>query len=180
MRKLPYQILFLTLISTIIFSCSNEPRNVKHLDKKAYEKPLLEANKQMVKTEDQHIEDLLSRYKWDMTETGSGLRYMIYDKGEGEKAKKGRIAKVDYTIKNITGDIIYSSEEDGPLSFVIGNGEVISGLEEGILFLNVGDKAKFIIPSHLAFGLVGDDDLIPGKASLIYDIKLLELTDQIN
>ena len=180
MRKLQYPILLLAIISAIFSGCRNEPQKAKTLNKKAYEKPLIEANRQMVKTEEQHIEDLLRRYKWDMTETGSGLRYMIYEKGQGEKAVKGKIAKLEFIVRNITGDIIYSSDEEGLLSFLIGKGEVVSGLEEGILFLNVGDKAKFIIPSHLAFGLIGDDNLIPGKASLIYDITLLELNDQIN
>ena len=108
MRKLQYPILLLTIISAILFACGNEQQKAKPLNKSAYDKPLIEANRQMIKTEEQHIVDLLSRYKWDMTVTGSGLRYMIYEKGPGEKAEKGKIAKLYYTIKNITGDIIYS------------------------------------------------------------------------
>jgi FKBP-type peptidyl-prolyl cis-trans isomerase len=137
----------------------------------------MEANKRVVKTEAQHIEDFLRRYKWDMTETGSGLLYMIYEQGHGMLARKGMMAKVSYEIKVVTGDVVYSSIEDGPLSFIIGNGEVISGLEEGILFMNVGDKAKFIIPSHLAYGLVGDGKRIPAKTTLIYDVELLSITE---
>ncbi|RLD32199.1 MAG: hypothetical protein DRI83_11260 [Bacteroidetes bacterium] len=110
-----------------------------------------------------------------MTESGSGLRYMIYEEGNGLTAKKGILATINYSIKVITGDIVYSSRQDGPLTFIVGKGEVISGLEEGILLLNVGDKAKFIIPSHLAYGLVGDGNLIPAKTTLIYDIELLNL-----
>ena len=58
--------------------------------------------------------------------------------------------------------------------FTVGKGEVISGLEEGILLLHIGDKAKFIIPSHLAYGLLGDDNEIPTKATLIYDIEVVQ------
>jgi len=168
--------LIIIIISLIMLSaCQNESRQPKSPTEKDLKEPLIEANKHVVKTENQHIEDLLRRYKWDMIETGSGLRYMIYEKGQGEKAAKGKLATLEYEVRLITGDRVYSSDEDGFLSFLIGKGEVISGLEEGILFLNVGDKAKFIIPSHLAFGLLGDDERIPGKASLIYDITLLEL-----
>jgi peptidylprolyl isomerase len=112
-----------------------------------------------------------------MTQSGSGLYYMIYKKGQGMAVSKGMIARVSYEIKVITGDVVYSSAEDGPLSFLVGNGEVISGLEEGILLMNVGDKAKFIIPSHLAYGLVGDGKRIPAKTTLIYDIELISLTE---
>jgi len=56
---------------------------------------------------------------------------------------------------------------------------VISGLEEGILYLSEGDKAKIIIPSHLGYGLLGDlDKNIPPKATLIYDIELKSITIQ--
>ena len=49
------------------------------------------------------------------------------------------------------------------------------GLEEGILFMCEGDRAKFILPSHRAFGLTDDQDKIPPKATLIYDVKLIKI-----
>jgi len=58
---------------------------------------------------------------------------------------------------------------------VVGHGGVESGLEEAVLLLHAGDKARIIIPSHLAYGLVGDDDKIPARATLIYEIELIEL-----
>ncbi|MGE5317418.1 MAG: FKBP-type peptidyl-prolyl cis-trans isomerase, partial [Chloroflexota bacterium] len=39
----------------------------------------------------------------------------------------------------------------------------------------VGDHAKFVIPSHLGFGLIGDQNKVPPKSTLIYDIELLDL-----
>ena len=57
----------------------------------------------------------------------------------------------------------------------LGSGGVESGLEEGILLLKLGDKARFIIPSYLAHGLSGDQDKIPPKATLIYTIKIIDL-----
>ncbi len=158
-----------------LFACNEEPRHVRKPDPKEYKEPLMEANRHAVKTETQHIEDFLARYKWDMEESGSGLRYKIYEDGRGPQAKSGMNATITYKIRAITGDVIYTSVERGPLSFIIGNGEVISGLEEGILYMNVGDRAKFIIPSHLAYGLVGDGNSIPAKSTLIYDIELLNL-----
>ena len=51
----------------------------------------------------------------------------------------------------------------------------VAFLEEGILLLKEGDRAKFIIPSHLAFGLLGDMKKIPAKAVLVYDIELIKI-----
>lgn len=175
MQKSCLAILSLLFALILITACHNENPEQKNLSQEDLKEPLMEANKHVVKTEARHIEDFLRRYKWDITETGSGLRYMIYYHGKGEKAVKGKLAIIDYTASFITGDVVYSSENDGLMTFIIGKGEVISGLEEGILLMNVGGKAKFIIPSHLAYGLIGDDKSIPGKATLIYDIQLLEL-----
>jgi FKBP-type peptidyl-prolyl cis-trans isomerase len=41
--------------------------------------------------------------------------------------------------------------------------------------MNVGDRAKFIVPSHLAFGLLGDQKMIPPQATLVYDVELINL-----
>jgi len=136
---------------------------------------LIKANQQMVKSEDQRIEDYISRYKWKMRKTKTGLRYFIYHSGNGPRAETGKIATINYELKLLTGEVCYTSEENGPKQFLIGKGGIESGLEEGILFLKKGDRAKFIIPSHLAFGLVGDGKKIPAKATLVYDIELIEL-----
>ena len=45
-------------------------------------------------------------------------------------------------------------------------------------YMKEGDKAKLILPSHLAYGLIGDQNKIPQKATIIYDIELLELIEK--
>ncbi|MCD4725894.1 MAG: FKBP-type peptidyl-prolyl cis-trans isomerase [Bacteroidales bacterium] len=175
MKRKAFQLLLYTAFILFLTNCDHNRKPEEKVNPNDYKESLMEANRHVVKTEAQHIDDFLRRYKWNMKETGSGLKYMIYEEGSGPPAEKWKTAVIEYSVRLITGDIVYSSEKDGLLSFLVGKGEVISGLEEGILLMNVGDEAKFIIPSHLAFGLVGDDHLIPRKASLIYDVKLLEI-----
>jgi len=110
-----------------------------------------------------------------MLKTATGLRYFIIEKGNGPVAKEGKTVRFEYEVKLISGDIIYSSDQSGTKDFTIGSGGVESGLEEGILMLRVGDKARFVIPSYLAHGLSGDQGKIPPKATLIYTVKLIEL-----
>jgi len=143
------------------------------IDPDLLKEPLLKANKQIVSTEDEQIRKLIERYGWKMKETGTGLRYQVYYAGNGPKTIKDKIVKINYEIRLISGDVVYSSKETGPKEFKIGSGGVESGLEEGILLLKVGDKAKFILPSYLAWGLVGDQERIPPKSTLIYDVEVL-------
>ena len=164
------------LLFSIITSCNQKAESKKHtLDPSDVEESLLIVNKELVKSEDEQIEDFITRYGWKMEKTGTGLRYLIYEQGLGEKAEIGKIAKIHFTVSLLTGEVCYTSDSDKPKEFLIGQGGVESGLEEGILLLKKGDRAKFIIPSHLAFGLVGDLDKIPAKATLVYDLKLLNL-----
>ena len=100
---------------------------------------------------------------------------MILKQGIGQKAEKGRTVKLSYAVTLLSGDTVYTSAEEGPLIFEVGKGQVITGLEEAILLLRVGDRAKFIIPSHLAFGLIGDQDKILHKASLVYDMEFISM-----
>jgi FKBP-type peptidyl-prolyl cis-trans isomerase len=163
------------LLSLLLFSCKENPSSKHNRNSKELKETMMQVNKNLVESENQDIELYINRYGWEMTETGTGLRYLIYKHGNGEKATTGKVAKLNYEVGLLDGTKCYSSDENGPKIFRIGKGGIESGLEEGILFLHVGDRAKFILPSHLAFGLVGDSKKIPAKAVLIYDIELIEL-----
>ncbi len=73
------------------------------------------------------------------------------------------------------GDEIYSSDKDGVMKFVVGCGDVVSGLDEAMPYLHQGDVAKVIIPSHLGYGLLGDQKSIPERSTLIYTIRVLKV-----
>jgi FKBP-type peptidyl-prolyl cis-trans isomerase FkpA len=168
--------LVFSIVMFFLSSCGQEPGTVhstKHLT--MMDDTLLNYNKGVMITEDREIEDFISRYQWKMEKSQTGLRYLIYSHGKGRKAEKGKVATLTYTLKLLNGTFCYSSEIDGPKIFMIGHGGVESGLEEGILLLKVGDRAKFILPSHLAYGLLGDQRKIPQNTSLVYDVTLIEI-----
>lgn len=166
--------LFLTLIF-LISACQGigEKHNVQ--DSQHIRETLEETNKILLESEKQEIKDFISRYGWEMQETGTGLWYQIYETGRGKKAEGGENALIHYNIHLLTGDLVYTSETDGAREFKIGRGGVEPGLEEGILLLREGDKARFILPSHLAHGLPGDGVKIPARATIIYDVELIEI-----
>ena len=177
MPKSVFQFILVMLLMSTLYACNGRQSSEKDYprDVPSIEESLIKANKHAVKAENEQIDRFLERYHWTMKETGTGLRYTIYEKGTGKMAQTGKIATLKYEVRLITGDLIYSSEKDGLKEFQIGHGGVESGLEEGILLLRVGDRAKFIIPSHLGFGLLGDQDKVPSKSTLIYDLELISL-----
>ncbi len=140
-----------------------------------YKEPMVEANRIVSKNENITINKYIARRGWEMKSTGTGLRYMIYEEGKGDTAKVGQIAVLSYKLSLLDGTLCYDSDKDGVKSFEIAHGGVERGLEEGILKMKVGSKARFILPSHLGWGLPGDGDKIPMKAALLYDVQLLQL-----
>jgi FKBP-type peptidyl-prolyl cis-trans isomerase len=109
-------------------------------------------------------------------ETASGLRYQILQKGTGKQATKGAQVSVHYKGQLLDGTVFDSSyKRKQPIDFAIGVGQVIAGWDEGIQLLKVGDKARFVIPSHLAYGEAGAGGEIPPNATLIFDVELMEV-----
>ena len=109
-------------------------------------------------------------------ETKSGLRYQILQKGTGKQATKGANVSVHYKGQLLDGTVFDSSyKRKEPIDFAIGVGQVIAGWDEGIQLLKVGDKARFVIPSHLAYGESGAGGVIPPNATLIFDVELMNV-----
>lgn len=108
-------------------------------------------------------------------ETETGLRYQIIQKGTGQKAEAGQQVSVHYKGQLADGTVFDSSyKRNQPLDFQVGVGQVISGWDEGVCLLNVGDKARFVIPSHLGYGKQGAGGVIPPNATLIFDVELMD------
>jgi len=109
--------------------------------------------------------------------TSSGLRYKIIQKGDGPKAEKGKTVAVHYEGSLESGQVFDSSySRKQPIEFPLGMGQVIPGWDEGISLLKVGDKARFVIPSELAYGSRGAGGVIPPNATLIFDVELVSVT----
>ncbi|PIF59921.1 peptidylprolyl isomerase [Flavobacterium sp. 2] len=106
--------------------------------------------------------------------TESGLRYKMIQKGDGKQAEAGKTVSVHYEGSLENGKVFDSSyPRKKPIEFRLGQGQVIEGWDEGIALLQVGDKARFVIPSDLAYGPSGAGGVIPPNATLIFDVELM-------
>lgn len=126
--------------------------------------------------EKKRAEEELDKHSAGFEKTASGLRYQIIQKGNGTKATKGKKVSVHYSGALTNGMVFDSSyKRKQPIDFVLGIGQVIPGWDEGIQLLQVGDKARFVIPSDLAYGSRGAGGVIPPNATLVFDVELMEV-----
>ena len=141
----------------------------------------IEAFNEFKNKKDKELEDLISKendivkeISKGFKETKSGLKYIILKKGDGLKPSTGDLVKVHYEGQLLDQTVFDSSyKRNQPIEFKVGEGQVIPGWDEGIMLLNKGDKARFIIPSNLAYGSSGAGGVIPPNATLIFEVELI-------
>ena len=167
--------LCLFILSLISCSGDDNQQALNNISNKQLNDTLVRANQTFIETEKARIDAYISRRQLQMQETGTGLRYFIINRTDGVQATDGKRALVNFKVSLLDGTECYSSEKKGPQEFLIGQDNVESGLHEGIKLMRVGEKAKFIMPSHLAHGLIGDEKKIPPRSVIIYDIELIRL-----
>jgi FKBP-type peptidyl-prolyl cis-trans isomerase FkpA len=120
--------------------------------------------------------------------TPSGLKYIIKKAGIKPRPQNGDTVYVNYTGRTLDGKVFDSSiEADAkagglqqpgrtyePINFALGTSRVIKGWDEGLLLLNEGSKATFIVPSALGYGDQGSG-AIPPFSTLLFDVELVKV-----
>jgi len=123
--------------------------------------------------------------------TASGLKYKITKTGLKPKPLAGDTVLVNYTGRTLNGKVFDSSIADvakkagldqpgrpyEPYKFSLGAGQVIPGWDEGLLLVNEGGKATFVVPSSLAYADHGSPDgtTIPPFSTLVFDVELVKV-----
>ncbi|NLH53299.1 MAG: FKBP-type peptidyl-prolyl cis-trans isomerase [Bacteroidales bacterium] len=171
------RLLVIPLLSFLLVACGPVLiENKQHQDNNSgLADSMVTYNQKFAEYEAQLIEDYIMRHRLRMDISGTGLRYKIINSGKGRLIQKGQQVALSYRMYLLTGDLIDEVSLKDPLKFTAGKGEVVAGLEEIIPKLSVGGKAKIIVPSHLAYGATGVAGEIPPRATLVYDIEIIDV-----
>ena len=135
------------LLCGMVISCQEATQKPVPVDNAKLKESLEKANRYLINDEEEDIQNYISRHQLNMVSTGTGLRYQIIKEGEGARVLPGQTVTLEYVLYNVMGDEIYSSD----------------------------NVAKVIIPSHLGYGLLGDQKSIPERSTLIYTIRVLKV-----
>lgn len=117
--------------------------------------------------------------KAGVTTTDSGLQYEQLEAGEGASPAVTDVVKVHYRGTLIDGTEFDSSYSRGePISFPLSG--VIPGWTEGLQLMQVGEKARLVIPSDLAYGPNGMGNAIGPNETLVFEVELIEINPEMN
>ena len=122
----------------------------------------------------QEILSYLIENKIDTKQNSSGLVYIPINPGEGDTPQLGDKVAFHYKGYYLNGEVFDSSyDKSYPLIVEIGNGMIINGLEESLLLMNKGAKAKVIIPFYLAYNDM-ENAPVPPYSNLIFELEMID------
>ena len=137
---------------------------------------IVAAAEEQIKADGELIDQFLQENGIEASTTESGLRYVITEAGSGDNATDGQNITVHYHGTLLDGTKFDSSYDRGdPFKFVLGQGRVIRGWDEGFALLNKGTKATLYIPSPLAYGDRDRGPIIKANSILKFDVELLDI-----
>jgi FKBP-type peptidyl-prolyl cis-trans isomerase FkpA len=168
--------LYITLC-VLYVACNDKPKQKPVvINYNKLKEDIIQVNKPAVVMENDEINAYIKAHNYAMQITGTGLRYLfIKENAKEKKVESGSRISVNYKVYLLDGTLCYSSDKKGAKEFTVGADNVESGVHEGVQLMHLHDKAIFILPAHLAFGLIGDRNKIPPKVAVVYEVEVISI-----
>lgn len=154
--KIKYIYPFLSMLLLSLFSCSFETAATHRMDAEL------------------ELASYIAENEIDIKPTASGLLFIKQRDGNGVTPLKDAKVAIHYTGMFLNGEVFDSSYDRGtPMVFQLSKNQVIKGLEEAVLMMDKGAKARIVVPYYLAYGdrRVGP---VPSYSNLVFDVELID------
>lgn len=169
------QSILVLILGIFLSGCSRSSREEPSARDSEIRERMTNANQLLVRDESKEIEDFIVRHQFRMTSTGTGLRFELLKDGTGPVPMAHQEVVVSYQVYLLDGIKVYDVSDEDPVVFRLQEGNEIKGVEEAVMMMKEGSSARLLIPSHLAYGMLGDQQKIRGATPLYLTIKLLKV-----
>jgi len=161
----------------LMCACNSSSREEKKIvDSQKLKEQFVKANRHNLQREKDIIEQYIRTHQLPYKYTPAGIYLFVVtssDKSKADSVRPGNKIKVEYSIYLLDGTLCYASKKNNPALIVVEQDNTESGIHRGLQMLKTGDRARMIIPSYLAHGLMGDGDKIPPQSPILVDITVL-------
>ncbi|MDR0414665.1 MAG: FKBP-type peptidyl-prolyl cis-trans isomerase [Prevotellaceae bacterium] len=137
---------------------------------------LQEVNRYLSEKEQDILKSYIGRQQLDMEESSTGYFCQVVVAGSGDTIAAGDVVQLRGRIFLIDGAPCYTYSGQRLLEVATGSYSGITALNVALVGLRQGDHVRLVIPSHLAFGLLGDGDRIPPRSPLVCDFFVEKVT----
>lgn len=138
----------------------------------------IQAHRDFLRKEVESIKSYIEERKLDVQRNGTGIFYKIDSLGSGPNPIMKDEVSYHYKISMLNGALLYQSPEGEAAKLRIDREDAEIGLHEALKMMRVGDKGLFILPSHRAFGVAGDQNKVPPFTALVYELELTDIQKQ--
>lgn len=159
-------------------SCSHQNNSVStpNENQPATKEEIIQMNRNILEIERRAIDAYINENNWNTVQTGTGLHIEFTRDSAGNYfPKEGDLVTLDYTLSLIDGEKVYNSTDNGKINLRVDKDNNVSGLHEAVKKMTTGDRARLIIPSHLGYGVHGDENKVPSRATLIMTVEILSI-----
>jgi gliding motility-associated peptidyl-prolyl isomerase len=167
------------IVLLILMSCDGpEPRKPVQTKSGSFFKASIERSQNLLKAEEQKIQEIIktdSLKHYSHTASGSWYHYLVANDSVNYTPKTGDLVVMTYDLLTLENDTLYSQEEIGVISYKVDKQELFIGLRNAVKLLKEGEKATFLFPSSLAFGIHGDTEKIGINIPLKATIRILKI-----
>ncbi|WP_335965943.1 gliding motility-associated peptidyl-prolyl isomerase GldI [Galbibacter sp. PAP.153] len=141
----------------------------------------IERNKNLLDYEEKRIDSIIAKdslHQYHASSNGYWYYFDIRDGTQNYVPKEGDLVKINYDIRSLSEETIYSSEEIGEVHFKVDKEDYFPGLRTAVKLLKEGEKATFLFPSSLAYGYHGDDQRIGTNQPIKSTITLIDIIEK--
>ncbi|WP_163631264.1 FKBP-type peptidyl-prolyl cis-trans isomerase [Paludibacter sp. 221] len=174
--KTGFRYLLVVVVVLVAFSCKKQrpqiPSNKEADTPQEQVVDLTQLNRDLVQKEDSLLSEYVVQKRLSFEKDAAGFWYEIENHTQNKQLQKDDICNISYELFLLDGSLV---EEVENLKITAGKKELISGLDDALMLMRVGETAVFLFPWNLAYGMRGYKDLVPGYSSVIFRIQVKDL-----
>ena len=166
----PYTSFFLNVKNVDIMTTEEYEQEEKRLKEAEIAESL-----QRLADEPANMAKFIKDHNVNVAPSETGVYYLEIETGTGEVAEEGDLVSIYYNMYNTDDKLVDSNYGMEPLSFELGSGDMVPGIDEAVGKMRVGGKATIIVPSAMGFGDIAVDEALPANSIVIFDLELVEV-----
>ncbi len=139
---------------------------------------LQDVNRYLSEKEQDVLVAYIARQRLDMTQAPSGYYYQVVHQGKGVTIGNEYAVRLYGRIMLLDGTVCYTYSQQCPLELVVGAHADIKILNTALLGMQEGSVVRFVFPSYMAYGLLGDGDKIPPSSPLVCEFTIAKVVEQ--
>ncbi|MEL4307357.1 gliding motility-associated peptidyl-prolyl isomerase GldI [Joostella sp. CR20] len=172
----------IALICCIFTACKQpEARRPISVKSGSFMRVSIERNKNLLAYEEAIIDSIIEKdttHTYHNSANGYSYYFITHNPAETYLPKKGDVVKINYDIRTLEDQVIYSSDAIGTVDFKVDKEDYFPGLRTAVKLLKKGEKATFLFPSSLAYGYHGDDDKVGTNQAIKSTITLIDIVEK--